>query len=367
MTLSVDIRKLSEIHDTEPTFISLYMQLKEGYEDFIAHREQAIRSALAGKPGLRNTFFETMVRINTYLNENFNKLQKEGSEGLAIFISQPLDFFEAHPLPMTVENSMVLDASPYIRPLAKFLEEFEDFGIILLDHNHARIYLVKAGAIAETGRLHEEIFHHHKKGGFSQMRFQRKRDGELVHFYKDIAEEAGKVFEGTKIRRIIVAGQSDAKKNFIPYLPKFYQDKIIAVLNIETETPDEEVVRDTFPVFFEKERQEELEMVEEFMGAVMKGSGAAYGMQDVLDATKNGRSETILINMNFKSPGYKCESCNIVKLGSGKCDFCGGPLHQVDAVEELVELAQQTGAKVEFVAENESLESLGGVGATLRW
>jgi len=367
MTLSVDIRKLSEIHDTEPTFISLYLQLEEGYENFINHREQAIRSALVGKPGLRNTFYETMAQINTYLNENVTKLQREGAEGLALFISQPKDFFEAHPLPMNVENSMVLDASPYIRPLAKFMEEYEDFGIILLDHNHARIYLVKAGEIADTERLHEEIFHHHKKGGFSQMRFQRKRDGELVHFYKEIAEEATKVFEGERIRRLIVAGQSDAKKNFIPYLPKVYKDKIIAVLNIETETPDEEVVRDTFPVFFEQERKEELEMVEEFMGAVMKGEGAAYGMQDVLNATKNGRSETILINMNFKSPGFKCESCNFVKLGSGTCDYCGGALHQVDAVEELVEWAQQSGAKVEFVAENESLESLGGVGAFLRW
>jgi len=268
---------------------------------------------------------------------------------------------------MDVENSMVLDASPYILPLAKVMEEYEDFGIILLDHNHARIYLVKAGEIAETERLHEEIFHHHKKGGWSQMRFQRKRDGQLVHFYKEIAEEATKVFEGVKIRRLIVAGQSDAKKNFIPYLPKYYQEKIIAVLNIETETPDEEVVRDTFPVFFGKEREEELAQVDEFMGAVMKGESAVYGLNDVLDATKNGRAETILINMNFKSPGYKCEACNVVKLFSDKCDFCGGGLHQVDAVEELVEWAQQTSAKVEFVAENEALESLGGVGAFLRW
>ncbi len=367
MTLDVDIRKLSEIHDSEPTFISLYLNITEDFESFMDGREQAIRSAMAGKPGLRNVFYENMTRVRTYLNENLARLQRENNLGLAIFLSQPKDFFETHALPMEVENSMVVDSSPYIRPMAKFLEEFEDFGIILLDHNHARIYLVKAGAIAETGKLHEEIFHHHKKGGWSQMRFQRKRDGELVHFYKDIAEEATRVFEGVKIRRLVVAGQSDAKKNFIPYLPKYFQDKIIAVLNIETETPDEEVVRDAFPVFFEKEREEEREMVEEFIGAVMKGENAAYGLKDVLEKTKNGRSDRILINMNFKAPGYKCESCNIVKLKPGKCNFCDGKLLQVDAVEELVEWAQQTDAKVEFVAENESLESLGGVGAFLRW
>ena len=157
------------------------------------------------------------------------------------------------------------------------------------------------------------------------------------------------------------------KKNFIPYLPKHYQDKIIAVLNIETETPDKEVVRDAFPIFFEKEREEEIEMVEEFMGAVMKGENAVYGLGDVLEKTRNGRAETIIINMNFKAAGYKCEMCNVVELHPGNCPYCGATLNQVDAVEELVELAAQTDARVEFVAENESLKSLGGVGVFLRW
>lgn len=367
MTLDVNIRKLSEIHDTEPTFISLYLNITEEYEHFLNSREQAVRAVLAGKPGLRNVFYDNMEKVRTYLSKNVERLKREGNPGLALFLSAPKNFFEAHPLPGEVKNSFVVDSSPYIRPLAMFLEEYEDFGIILLDHNHARIYLVKAGEIAETERLHEEIFHHHKKGGFSQMRFQRKRDGELVHFYKDIAEEAAKVFEGVKIRRLIVAGQSDAKKNFIPYLPKHYQDKIIAILNIETDTPDEDVVKDAFPVFFQTERKEETEMVEDFIGAVMKGEHAAFGLRNVLENTKNGRSEKILINRDFKSPGYKCEACNVVKLKPGTCDFCKGKLLQVDAVEELVEWAQQTDAKVEFVSENENLASLGGVGAFLRW
>lgn len=367
MTLDIDIRKLSEIHDTKPTFISLYLTLEEGYEDFLSGRKQTIQSALSGKRELRGIFEKNMLSVQTYLTRNVEKLQRQGEIGLALFASEPMGFFEAYPLPAAVENTMVVDSSPYIRHLAAFLEEYEDFGIILLDHNHARIYLVKAGEIAEQENLQEKIFHHHKKGGWSQMRFQRKRDGELVHFYKDIAEEAGKVFESVKIRRLIVAGQSDAKKNFIPYLPKYYQDKIIAILNIETETPDEEVVKDAFPVFFEKEREEEIQLVEDFIGQVMKGENAAYGLAEVLEKTKNGRAETILINTSFKSPGYKCEKCNVVDLHPGKCQYCGDTMNQVDAVEELVEWAQQTDAKVEFVVDNETLESLGSVGAFLRW
>ena len=199
------------------------------------------------------------------------------------------------------------------------------------------------------------------------MRFQRIRQGELVHFYKNVAENAVEVFKGENVNRLIVAGQSDAKKNFIPYLPKYYQDRIIAVLNIETDTPDSEVIKDAFPVFFRKEREEETELVEAFMSAVMKGENAAYGIKDVLMKTMNGRAETILINMGFRETGYKCEKCNLVELHPGKCTYCSAPLLQVDAIEELVELAQQTDARVEFVKDNKSLETLGNVGALLRW
>jgi len=39
----------------------------------------------------------------------------------------------------------------------------------------------------------------------------------------------------------------------------------------------------------------------------------------------------------------------------------------VNILEELYELAQRTGAEVEFVEEDEFLRSLGGVGAILRY
>ncbi len=367
MTVEIDIKKLSEIHDTRPTFLTLYMNLEKENREFMDNRAREIRAALASKPELLRVFGENLFKAQDYIDRNAESLKRKGHAGIALFVSVPMDFFEVQPLPVGMEDSLIVDASPYIRPIAMFLEEYEDFGIILIDHNHARIYLVKAGEIEETDRLYEQIFHHHKKGGWSQMRFQRKRQGELVHFYKEVAEAAEKVFEGEKIRRLIIAGQSDAKKNFIPYLPKRYQDMIIAVLNIETETPDEDVVKDAFPVFFEKEREEEAEIFEELMDRIMKGEGAAYGLRDVLDKTKNGRSETVIINMDFKAPGYKCEKCNIVELHPGKCPICGSPLHQVDAVEELVEWAKQTDAEVEFVKHNDSLESLGGVGALLRW
>lgn len=373
MNLNVDLKALSEIYDTIPTFVSAYLKLLDvsdrNYDptSFMNARKREILSALASKPQLRDAFVKTMERVEAYLSTNTESLVRGGHPGIAIFASDPKDFFETYPLPVQVENALILDSSPYIRHLAKFVEEYEDFGIILMDQNHADIYLVEGGRITGKEQLREEIFHQHKKGGWSQMRFQRKRDGELVRFYKDIAEQATRIFDGTRINRLIVAGQGDAKKNFLPYLPKTYQDRVIAVLDIETGTPDEVVLREVFPVFFMQERRDEEALVEEFMDAVMKGQGAVYGLMSVLEATKNGRSQIILLNSGKKEVGYKCEVCNVVELTPEICELCGGATNRVDAIEELVELTFQSGADVEFIPDNERLETLGGVGALLRW
>ena len=50
-----------------------------------------------------------------------------------------------------------------------------------------------------------------------------------------------------------------------------------------------------------------------------------------------------------------------------KCPFCGAPTSGVDVVEELYELAQRTGADVDFVEESDFLTSIGGIGAILRY
>ena len=49
------------------------------------------------------------------------------------------------------------------------------------------------------------------------------------------------------------------------------------------------------------------------------------------------------------------------------CTQCGSRTSQVNVLEELYELAQRTGAGVEFVDEDEFLQSIGGVGAILRY
>ena len=61
-------------------------------------------------------FDKTMQQIEKYLRTND---REHGQKGLVIFASNEHDLFKSYKLGMPVEDLMVVDASPYIRPVAK--------------------------------------------------------------------------------------------------------------------------------------------------------------------------------------------------------------------------------------------------------
>jgi len=103
--------------------------------------------------------------------------------------------------------------------------------------------------------------------------------------------------------------------------------------------------------------------------AVLKGQLYASGTDQVRDALMLGRVKSLLLLDGFVIPGWICESCQYFQEGSQpeSCPRCNGRTSRINLLEELYELAQKTGAEVEFVEEDEFLRSLGGVGAILRY
>jgi peptide chain release factor subunit 1 len=61
-----------------------------------------------------------------------------------------------------------------------------------------------------------------------------------------------------------------------------------------------------------------------------------------------------------------CMSCHHVHVEGEKCPTCGGEMAALQ-LEELYEMAEKTGAEVVLVEDDEFLESIGHIGAILRY
>ncbi len=374
---TIDLRKLSELTDSKKSYLSFYLdkdQLNlENINDdrFILQRSGQIKKVLAGNAKLSRSFMKSLHQVNQMLqNHKFKEHWKKEFtvEGAVFFVDMDeLDIYYFF-LPRGAPRLMVVDSSPYIKPLAALMEEWEDSLIVFVDENNAAIYHVDFTEIHTEKSFHEDIFHHHKKGGWSQMRFQRIREGALKHFAKEIAEAVDRILmEEQQIDRVVFAGPGHIKKHVPQYLNKGNQKKILDFLDIENEPSLRQLFEMSIPVFNRLEDREEQELVEELKGQILKGGLAAYGIHEVLETTTRGRVELILLPENSQIPGFKCPQCGHLSQVDSKCPLDKTTMEGVELMEELVELAQQMGVRLEFIKKPELLEDFGGVGAFLRF
>ena len=359
-----EIRELSEVYDTKPTFLSIYLNLHDkNYKKFMEKREREVSKILKKDRELYNIFEKNLESVKEYMRNT--ALHKRG---LAVFCSSEKNFFKAIQFPKSLGNLFVIDSSPYIRQVVCFLEEFESFCLILIDHSNARMFLISAAEVADKKVIHKDIFHNHKKGGFSQMRYQRIRDGKILHFFKEVIEDISKMLKEEDVRRIIIAGPQVPKKEFIDYLPKELSEKVIGFIETDIDTPDNELLKEAFGIFFKKERQEETEMVENLRSEILRDGLVTFGVKETLQALKEGKVEKVIVNMDTKIRGWKCERCKVVEIGDGQnCKYCNEKVYSVDVIEEIVEDAGKMGAEMEFIKPNETLEEIGNIGAFLRY
>jgi len=349
------IRELSEIYDknSQDTYITLYLKKDALDEKFLKRRERACISFLKGDE--QRNFTDTMEEINEFL-------QKNRTGNIAVFASHKNNFLKSISLPVEIDNLLVVDSSPYIRPLARIQDEWESFTLVLLSSNQAKIFSVSYGDAEQQKSLSKDIMNRHKKGGCSQARFQRLRKGAIHAFLTEVKE----ALEKTADKRIVLAGPGLAKIQFQDMLPKHLSERIVDVIDVDIDD-EKQLFTESIRLVSEEEQQKSADAVLQLKEEILKDGLAAYGVDETLQAVKNGQVELLIIEKDYKTKGWICEHCQIVSEGvKSSCPNCGKPTSEVDVIEEILEFAQRTDAEIEFT-DAEEIADLGHIGAILRY
>jgi peptide chain release factor subunit 1 len=266
------------------------------------------------------------------------------------------------PLSVSVNNSLIVDSSPYLRPLARILDEWESFNLVLVSSNFAKIFSISLGKVKDTKKLSADIMNKHKKGGWSQARFNRLRRGAIQAFLKEVTEELQKRAD----EQIIVAGPGNAKNQLIEVLPKNLKEKIVDTIDISIDD-ENKLLKESIHLISEKEKRESHQSVVHLKQEILRDGLAVYGLEETLEAVKNGQVELLIIEKGYKPRGWICEHCQVVEEGSkDKCPYCGNKTSEVDILEEILEFAERTDAEIEFT-DDEEIRNLGHVGGILRF
>ena len=272
-------------------------------------------------------------------------------------------FLHVYRVGVELEPLVVWDSSPFLLPLARLRKDYEDYGLLLIDSQEYRLFLVRSKVAVEKEKRSIDLMNKHKKGGWSQMRFNRLRRGAIKSFLTQAVEDLERL-DIQEIKGLVVAGPGEAKGQLVEMLPASWKSKVLGVLDTSMQTSSGDLVK-LGNEAANSERSREKELAENLKVAVLKGRPAAYGLAEVGEALKQGRANHLLISNSFAIPQMICKKCHF--HGEGEtCPTCGGQM-QALSLEELYQQAERTGAEVVLVENDAFLESIGGIGAMLRY
>jgi len=315
----------------------------------------------------QKSFDEDFVRIVRYLESEV----PPPVQGLAIFAcSADSDWFEVGLFDAPFErNRLFVSDRPHLYALARLVDQYRRYAVVLADTNSAQIFVFAAGRAVEREELQNVKTKHTKVGGWSQARYQRHEQNYHMQHAKEVVDILEKIVREENIEHVVLAGD---EATVIPLLreqmPKMLEEKVIDTLSLGVDTPEHELLEESLTAFRRQDSLTDMEKVERLLNEYRADDLGVAGVPDTLAALSNGQVEELLIAAKAESIQYDKEEVEkVLKL----YDVDGALPEELDQrtiADELVRRANVlSSARVTFIEDSTRLERIGGVGAFLRY
>ncbi len=287
--------------------------------------------------GERESFDADRERILNYLEtSDFDN----SAQGAAIFSCAGDDIWKVVELAVPVETKLYIAETPLLYPLIRVNEEFERFALCIADSQTARVYVIALGIAESEETIDGPRINYKMTGGLNQKRIQRRIENAVSEHIRDVARRLETLVEEDNISYIVLAGDEIVYSEFKNHLSETMWERVISIERLDIRTPKVEAIARAMEIAREAEVRDEAELVSTTLGQVRSHNLGAAGVTAVRYALEQGAVHILLLSPDFGESADR---------------------------EALTEMALQTRAQVEFVADNETLTQLGGVAALLRW
>lgn len=359
----IDLKKLAEKRSNDRSFLSLYLSQPEAL-DKLGPRMQTIRDLLSGHPDELEEFENSL----DLAQEKLESIQFPAG-GLCLFACWLLDYVRIIPLELDVPDLIRIGPSPYIRPLAELQEEYQTNAVVLTDNTRSRIYLVTTTRAEEADVIKGDIKNHVRVGGWSQQRYERRRDKALHDYANEICSRLLELEKESGFEGLILAGSRETMEEIERVIPQSLSAKLIGTRPLDLDQDEPFLQKDVFDLFEKQERQQEKNLWQLIQTRYLSGEPAAMGPHDVLEAARAGRVEEAIVIRDADIKGTRCHGCNRIYAGEMEsCPACRSrDVFHVDLVNEIVELLALTSAEMEFADTIPELVKVGGMAALLRY
>jgi Bacterial archaeo-eukaryotic release factor family 10 len=334
----------------------------------------AYRTACAGVrsslPEEQHAAFDTAAaRVEQYLTNTLAPVDP----GLAVFAAaDEHDYFFAVPLPEPPADQVQWGIRPRVEPLVATADEYERIAIVLFDKERARLFTVYLGEVEEQQAFEDYVPGKQATGGWfalAQTRYARHHEEHVRRHVERAVAELTRLLRKRPFDRLFLAGPDEAISMLRHQLTRTLRTRFSGTLELEMFASEPEILRVARAAAEEVERQEEVNAVNELVGAITSRH-AALGLYDTTAAINDGRVHLLFVAEGFTAHGSECPTCERLVVGAGACPQCGTATVAADDYgEAIVRHALAQGARIEEVRGEAAvrLSEYDGVGAWTRY
>jgi hypothetical protein len=297
-------------------------------------------------------------------------LDAKGAQAIALFACGPGDLFEMLKLPRPISTHVVLDDSPWIEPLLQVVGE-PQIAVAIVDRHHLRLFYGSSAHLEELDPDDEELREPPDAGHVHERRHRTANEDEVNVHLQRTAYALLALLKSRGYEALILSPRHELRGALHEALHPYVRDRLVGEIDVEVSSATTDEVRrkavELCRQVRERKVDEALERLRERLG---RGTRAAGGLADVLEALNMRRVETLLYERNRPQPGVVCPADGWLGIDASECPVDGTP---VDRRENVLENAAETAILQDAAVyaidphDHPDLGPHGGVGAVLRF
>jgi Bacterial archaeo-eukaryotic release factor family 10 len=270
---------------------------------------------------------------------------------VAIFSCSGSGFYEEIELPRRVRDRLVVNATPWVRPVLAVLDEYHRTCVLVLDKEMARTWELYQGELNETSEVLDKALRNpHYAGwhGLDEYR-TRNKDEELAkkHFRK-VATVLDDFSRAGRFQLLIIGGHDHEVPAFTEFLSHQLRGCVAGTFTIDPRAATIGDIRTRADTLLDHyERSEERRWVAEVLEKEAAGGNAAVGLERSLWAGSVAAIQRLLVQEDATAAGVVCDESGWLAETGDTCIICGQPTRKTDdVIGELAQVVIDTGGTV---------------------
>jgi peptide subunit release factor 1 (eRF1) len=278
---------------------------------------------------------------------------------VALFSCSGRGVSEEVQLPRAVHERVLLDETPYIRPMLAVLEEYRRCCVIIIDAAVTEVWELHLDELRRVGAVRDPVLRKpdYAAGLKEHNVHHRARELEKRHYRRTVTM-LNDLVRATRYDVLAVGGHPHEVPGFVEFLPQELRVKVAGTFQVDPDTASRADIKEQAAAILERyERDEEKRLIAQALDKAAAGGLAAVGVAPVLWAGSVAAVDRLLVQEGATIPGVICDESGWLGSSGETCPLCGEPVRQTpDILDELVQVVIDEGGSIEHVESDTDLK-----------